>query len=193
MISELTPKGMQVNKPIRVAVLTVSDRCSRGDTVDTSGPALATAAREGLRADVVAEACVPDCMDTIAHQLLAWVRTQPAPDLILTTGGTGLASRDLTPEATLRVLERHAPGLMELIRFRCASRTPRVFLSRGVAGLAGRTLIINLPGSQRGAVECFEALMDILPHAIESMRGEIQDDGRPDALPLHGKVVVHHD
>ena len=182
-----------MNNPFRVAVLTVSDRCSSGDTVDTSGPALATAARERLGADVVAEACVPDCMDSISAQLCAWVRTQPAPDLILTTGGTGLAPRDLTPEATLRVLDRHAPGLMELIRLRCSNRTPRVFLSRGLAGTAGRTLIINLPGSKRGALDCFEALVDLLPHALESMRGEIQDDGRPDAVPFHGKVVVHHD
>lgn len=182
-----------MSNPIRVAVLTVSDRCSRGVTVDMSGPALVSAARKSLRADIVAEACVPDCADTIADQLRAWVQAQPALDLILTTGGTGLAPRDLTPEATSRVLDRNAPGLMELIRFRCASRTPRVFLSRGVAGVAGSTLIINLPGSQRGALECFEALVDLLPHAIESMRGEIQDDGRPDAVPLRGKVVVHHD
>jgi len=189
----LMPNGAPVSRKFRVAVLTVSDRCSRGDTVDTSGPALSAAARQHLGADVVAEACVPDCMDTIAAQLLDWVRTQPAPDLILTTGGTGLAPRDFTPEATLRVLDRQAPGLMELIRSRCSRRTPRVFLSRGLAGLADRTLIINLPGSQRGAVECFEALTDLLPHALESMRGEIQDDGRPDAVPLDGRVVVHPD
>jgi len=179
--------------PIRIAILTVSDRCSRGDTTDTSGPALAEMARAQLNAEVVATACLPDERPRISEQLRDWTLRDPKPDLILTTGGTGLAPRDLTPEATLDVLQRRHVGLMELIRRRCYEKTPRAYLSRGEAGTLGRTLIINLPGSQRGATESLEALIDILPHAVETLRGEVQDDGRPDAQSTTGKVVHHGD
>ncbi|MEX0652697.1 MAG: MogA/MoaB family molybdenum cofactor biosynthesis protein [Phycisphaeraceae bacterium] len=165
--------------PIRVAVLTVSDRCSRGETVDTSGPALAAMARTRLAAEVVATACVPDAVDAIAAQLRTWTNDAPRPDLLLTTGGTGLAPRDVTPEATVAVLERRHEGLLELARRRCYEKTPRTYLSRGEAGTLGQTLILNLPGSERGATEMLEALLDILPHAIETLRGDVKDDGRP--------------
>lgn len=148
--------------PIRIAILTVSDRCSCGETTDTSGPALARIARTCLHADFVATACVPDERSRLGEQLRHWALRDPRPDLILTTGGTGLAPRDLTPEATLDVLERRHTGLMELIRLRCSQKTPRAYLSRGEAGTLGRTLIINLPGSERGATESLEALVDIL-------------------------------
>lgn len=176
---------------IRIAILTVSDRCSRGETTDTSGPALADLARAQLHADVVATACLPDERPRISDQLRHWALGDPKPDLILTTGGTGLAPRDITPEATLDVIDRRHAGLMELIRRRCYEKTPRAYLSRGEAGTLGRTLLINLPGSQRGATESLEALVDILPHAIETLRGEVQDDGRPTATPTSGKVVQH--
>lgn len=179
--------------PIRIAILTVSDRCARGETTDTSGPALADIARRELHAEVVATACVPDEREQLAGQLRCWALEDPRPDLILTTGGTGLAPRDVTPEATLDVLERRHAGLMELIRRRCYEKTPRAYLSRGEVGTLGRTLIINLPGSQRGATESLEALLDILPHAIETLRGEVQDDGRPDAEAETGKVIHHED
>jgi len=179
--------------PIRIAILTVSDRCSRGETTDTSGPALAEMARAQLHAEVVATACLPDERSQLGEQLRQWALHDPKPDLILTTGGTGLAPRDLTPEATLDVLDRRHIGLMELIRLRCYEKTPRAYLSRGEAGTLGRTLIINLPGSQRGATESLEALIDILPHAVETLRGEVQDDGRPDAQSTTGKVVHHGD
>lgn len=167
--------------PIRVAVLTVSDRCSRGQTQDTSGPALAEMARDRLGAEVVARECVPDEVDRIAAVYSRWARPQERIDLVLSTGGTGLAPRDVTPEAARQVFEREHAGLMELARLRCLSKTPRTFLSRGVAGTAGRTLILTLPGSQRGCTEMLEALLDILPHAIETLRGEVVDDGRPTA------------
>lgn len=179
--------------PIRIAILTVSDRCSRGETTDTSGPALVKMARAQLHADVVATACLPDDRSQLREQLRHWALHDPKPDLILTTGGTGLAPRDLTPEATLDVLERRHAGLMELIRLRCYQKTPRAYLSRGEAGTLGRTLIINLPGSQRGATESLEALLDILPHAIETLRGEVQDDGRANAAATTGKVIEHED
>ena len=131
----------------------------------------------------MATACVPDEQDMIAACLREWATQTPRPDLILTNGGTGLAPRDVTPEATLAVVERRHSGLMELARLRCYAKTPRAFLSRGEAGTIAGTLVINLPGSQRGATENLEALLDILPHAIETLRGEVQDDGRPSAVP----------
>jgi len=179
--------------PIRIAILTVSDRCSRGETTDMSGPALAEMSQAQLHAEVVATACLPDERPRISEQLRRWALGDPKPDLTLTTGGTGLAPRDVTPEATLDVIERRHAGLMELIRRRCYEKTPRAYLSRGEAGTLGRTLIINLPGSQRGATESLEALIDILPHAVETLRGEVQDDGRPDAQSTTGKVVHHGD
>lgn len=178
---------------LRAAVLTLSDRCSRGESVDTSGPALAETLRQRLGAEVVRHDCLPDDRVLIAKTLCGWADGPAAPDLILTTGGTGLAPRDVTPEATLEVLERRHSGLMELVRRRCYEKTPRAYLSRGEAGVRKRTLIINLPGSRRGAVESLEALLDILPHAIETLRGEVQDDGRPEAVAVTGKVIRHEE
>lgn len=163
--------------PIRLAILTVSDRCFRGETVDTAGPALAALAETSVAGQIVGQACVADERDQITAALRNWLGSDRPPDIILTTGGTGLSPRDVTPEATLEVLERRHSGLMELIRFRCLGKTPRAYLSRGEAGIAGQTLIINLPGSERGATESFEALTDILPHAVETLRGEVADDG----------------
>ena len=162
---------------ITVAVLTVSDRCSRGEAEDTSGPALAELARSQLMADVAAAACVPDDRTQITEQLRAWALDAPRPALILTTGGTGLGPRDFTPEATADVLERRHPALQELVRLRCLATSPRVFLSRGEAGTIGRSMVINLPGSRRGATECFLALVDILPHALDMICGEGHENG----------------
>jgi molybdenum cofactor synthesis domain-containing protein len=161
-----------MTRTFSVAILTVSDRCSRGQTADTSGPALAEIVKQELLGDVVATQCVPDDAPTIRDQLEAWGAATPVIDLILTTGGTGLAPRDVTPEATMAVLERRHAGLIELMRLRCFPANPRAFLSRGEAGTRGRTLIINLPGSRRGSTECLRALLDVLPHALETLRGE---------------------
>lgn len=177
--------------PIRAAVLTVSDRCSRAEAIDTSGPALADMLRSQLHAEVVQTRCLPDDRHALAACFLEWARPQHRIDLILSTGGTGLAPRDVTPEAARSVLEREHPALMELARIRCMAITPRTFLSRGVAGTIARTLILTLPGSTKGATENLAALLDILPHAIETLRGEVQDDGRPDAAPRTGKVLRH--
>jgi molybdopterin adenylyltransferase len=182
-----------VSGPIRAAVLTVSDRCSRGQAEDTSGPGLCAICREKLGATIVATSCVPDEADQIAAKFREWSQPRWAIDLILSTGGTGLAPRDVTPEAAMSVIERPHSGLVELARIRCMAKTARTFLSRGVAGTAGRTLIITLPGSPRGSAENLEAILDILPHAIETLRGEVQDDGRPGAAPATGKVVTHKD
>jgi molybdenum cofactor synthesis domain-containing protein len=165
-------------QPMRVAVLTVSDRCSRGEAEDASGPALVELAQSQLQAQVIATACVPDEMAPIGERLLHWARGEPRADLILTTGGTGLAPRDITPEATKRVLEREHPQLVQLIHLRCMTKTPRTFLSRGVAGTIGRTLVINLPGSKKGAVESLEAVLDVLEHAVTMVRGVETDHPR---------------
>lgn len=181
----------QPGRPIRAAVLTVSDRCSRGEAVDTSGPALGEMLRTRLGAEVTRTRCLPDEREALAACFVEWSAPALAIDLIVSTGGTGLAPRDVTPEAARSVIEREHPGLMELARLRCMAKTPRTFLSRGVAGTINRSLILTLPGSPRGATENLEALLDILPHAIETLRGEVQDDGRPGAVPQTGKVIRH--
>lgn len=168
--------GKPLNPPIRAAVLTVSDRCSRGEADDTAGPAVAAMCIELLSAEVAASACVPDETEAIRQAIEAWSNrdatdSAPAVDLILTTGGTGLSPRDVTPEATAAMLERRHPGLLELARLRCYEITPRTFLSRGEAGTRDQSLIINLPGSRRGATQMLAAMCDILPHAIATLRG----------------------
>lgn len=178
-------------RPIRAAVLTVSDRCSRGEAVDTSGPGLCEMLKSRLNSVIVATRCLPDEQDQLAACFVEWSRPEDRIDLIVSTGGTGLAPRDTTPEAAKSVFEREHSGLMELARLRCMSTTPRTFLSRGVAGTIGRTLILTLPGSVRGSSENLEALLDILPHAIETLRGEVQDDGRSDVAAVTGKVIRH--
>ena len=163
---------------ITVAVLTVSDRCAAGVTGDRSGPVVAALARDRLRATVTATAVVADDRDAIARQLRGWAHADTtAPDLILTTGGTGLAPRDVTPEATAGVLDRRHPALLELARLRCFPATPKAFLSRGEAGTIHRTLVVNLPGSPAGASEVLTALLDVLPHAIRMVRGTDTNHG----------------
>lgn len=159
----------------RVAILTVSDRCSKREAEDTSGPALAALCQRELESQIVDSACIADEADEIERAIRAWANTSPAIDLVLTTGGTGLSPRDHTPEAAMRVIDRPHPALMELARLRCLEKTPRTFLSRGVAGAAKGTLILTLPGSLRGSTEMLEALVDILPHALDTLRGDVAD------------------
>ncbi|MCB9846713.1 MAG: MogA/MoaB family molybdenum cofactor biosynthesis protein [Phycisphaeraceae bacterium] len=180
-------------KPPLVAVVTISDRCSRGQAEDLSGPALVRLSCEHLGAETLPLRCVPDETPQISGTLKELASMKPPPDLILTTGGTGLAPRDVTPEATLAVIQRRHSGLMEMIRAECSRITSRAYLSRGEAGVCNRSLIINLPGSVRGAIESFEAVLPILPHAIETLRGEVQDDGRPGSDAVTGRVIEHED
>jgi len=154
---------------IRVGILTVSDRSSRGERPDTTHEAIREVLAEGPY-DVVAYEVVPDEVAQIRRVLRLWA-DRDSLDVILTNGGTGLALRDNTPEATLEVLERQVPGLAELVRNEGVKRTPLAALSRGVAGVRGGTLIINLPGSPKGASESVAALLSILPHAIEQVTG----------------------
>ena len=154
---------------VRVAVLTISDAGARGEREDTSGAAIAAwvSARGHT---LVARDLVPDEAPRIAAALTAWADGDAA-DLILTTGGTGLAPRDVTPEATRAVLEREAPGLAEALRMTVYPRFHRAALSRGVAGVRRQTLIINLPGSPGGVQDGLAVLDDLVVHAVELVRG----------------------
>jgi molybdenum cofactor synthesis domain-containing protein len=149
---------------IKAVVLTISDAAARGEREDLSGPAVAAELRK-LKAEVVATEIIPDERTEIAARLRHYADSG-AVNLIVTTGGTGLAPRDLTPEATREVIEREAPGLAELMRAESLKITPLAALSRAVCGVRGRTLIVNLPGSVRGARENLAAIARTLPHAI---------------------------
>ena len=155
--------------PIRAAVITVSDRCAKGEAEDTSGPAVSLQLSDELNVEVETETVVPDEPDEIASSIRYFVMDRV--DLVVTTGGTGFGPRDNTPEATRSVIEREAPGLSELMRAKSAEKTPFAWLSRGVCGIAGQTLIINLPGSEKGATESVSFLSDVLPHAVQLLRG----------------------
>lgn len=149
---------------IRAVVLTISDSASRGEREDLSGPAV-VAELQALKAEIIATEILPDEREGIAARLRYFADAGVA-NLIVTTGGTGLAPRDVTPEATKDVIEREAPGLAELMRAESLKITPLGALSRSVCGTRGRTLIINLPGSVRGARENLAAIARALPHAV---------------------------
>ncbi len=158
---------------IHVAILTLSDRASRGLYEDRSGPALQALVEEELGGRVVAYRLLPDDRQAIAAQLRAWADGGTI-DLILTTGGTGFGPRDITPEATADVIEREAPGLAEAMRAASLRITPHAMLSRARCGIRGATLIVNLPGSLKGATENLRVILPALPHAIELLRGTPQ-------------------
>lgn len=153
---------------IRVHILTLSDRSARGERQDLSGPALAEMVRsQGWT--VVEQAVLPDDVDLIMARLCDWADSGSS-DLILTTGGTGFAPRDVTPEATRAILQREAPGLAEAMRMDSLKQTRHAMLSRAVAGIRARTLIVNLPGSPKGAVENLQTILPVLPHAIQLLQ-----------------------
>jgi molybdenum cofactor synthesis domain-containing protein len=165
----VTPGSDRGPESVRAGILTVSDRCSQGRRADASGPAL----REILAArgyEIGRMGIVPDDRDAIARELTRFA-DQEGYDLVFTTGGTGLGPRDVTPEATLSVCDRVVPGLGELIRAEGLKKTRNAVLSRGTAGIRGQTLIVNLPGSPKAVCESLGVILDILPHAVEMLRG----------------------
>lgn len=149
------------------AVLTVSDRGYRGETVDTAGPAVA-ALLVGAGFEVVTQVLLPDEQDLLAARLRGWSEGEGLA-LVLTAGGTGLSPRDRTPEATIAVADYLVPGIPEVMRVIGRASTPLAALSRGVAAVRRGTLIVNLPGSERGATESLRAILEILPHAIDQL------------------------
>ena len=157
----------------KVGILTVSDKGWRGERDDRSGPAI----RDSLSAmdsQVVKYEVIPDEVDVIAARLKDW-SDGGSVDVILTTGGTGLTRRDVTPEATLAVVDKIAPGFAEAMRAESYKITPAAMLSRAVAGVRGECLIINLPGSPRAVRECLEVLLPAIPHAVEMLKGEVTE------------------
>lgn len=158
-----------MSSALRLAILTISDAGSRGERSDSSGDLIASWIRErGYR--LAERALIPDEPDRISMTLREWADADRA-DLILTTGGTGLTERDLTPEATRSILQKEAPGIAEALRFTSFSRFPRAALSRGVAGVRGKTLIVNLPGGPGGVRDGLEVLSKLVEHAVELVRG----------------------
>jgi molybdenum cofactor synthesis domain-containing protein len=153
---------------IRFGILTLSDRSARGERADASGPALANLIqREGW--SVVRQSLLPDDESAIREILTAWSDSGEI-DVVLTTGGTGFAPRDVTPEATRAVIQREAPGLAEAMRAASLEVTPHAMLSRIVTGIRGKTLIVNLPGSPKGAVENLQVILPVIPHAIQLLQ-----------------------
>ena len=156
---------------MRAVVITVSDRSSRGEQEDTSGPELVKLLRE-TGADVVAHEIVSDDLDPLADKLREFAGRTDV-NLIITTGGTGLGPRDNTPEATLRVIEREAPGLAEAMRNETLKHTPMAMISRGVCGIRSSTPIINLPGSPKAVRESFAVIAPVLKHAVALLAGQV--------------------
>jgi molybdenum cofactor synthesis domain-containing protein len=151
------------------AVITISDRCSQGLMADTAGPAVAELLKREWPPAEIRTALLNDDEDAIAAALEEFIRQDAR--LVLTVGGSGLGPRDRTPEATRRVIDREAPGLAEAMRAKGAERNACAWLSRGVAGMRGTTLIVNLPGSKRGASESLEAILNLLLHGLEVVAG----------------------
>jgi len=155
--------------PIEIAVLTSSDRCSRGESEDASGKLISELVKT-IGGRTAAYDIVPDEIPAIKEKLLHYCDTLKV-NLVITTGGTGFSGRDVTPEATAQVIEKNIPGLPELMRAEGLKKTKKAVLSRGIAGIRGNTIIINLPGSPKAVKESLEAVLDLIPHSLEMLKG----------------------
>ena len=170
---------------MRTAILPISDKGSRGEREDKSGAAIREIVEE-MGAEVVEHDIVAD---ERGHIELALRRLAQSADLVLTTGGTGIAPRDVTPEATRAVIDKELPGITEIMRLKSLDITPTAMLSRGTAGLRGRTLVVNLPGNPRGAVECLEIVWPVLEHAVDMIQGH----GHSEETRGHDAAAEHTD
>ena len=164
------------DEKIKVGIITVSDKGSAGEREDKSGQLIAEMLRS-LPVCVVSYKILPDEKDLIQDELLR-LADDLQLDLILTTGGTGLSPRDVTPEATAGILHKQIPGVAEAIRWQSLQKTPYAMLSRAVCGIRGRSFILNLPGSPKAVAECLEVVMPVLPHAINKLRGDTSECAR---------------
>jgi molybdopterin adenylyltransferase len=159
---------------ITVAILTLSDKGARGERKDLSGPAIGEMLK-AIGAEVRHYVILPDDKDSIKEKLVEY---SEMVDLVLTTGGTGLSPRDVTPEATREVIDREIPGIAEAMRLEGLKKTPRAMLSRAIAGVRGKTLIINLPGSPKAVQENIDVILEVIPHALDKIRGSQEDCAR---------------
>lgn len=160
-------------KLIRVAVLTMSDKGSKGERNDESGEVIKKMVKD-IPAEVVYYEVIPDEKDIIRDRLISICDAEKA-DIILTTGGTGVSPRDVTPDVTLEIIDKVIPGMAEAMRMESLKKTPRAMISRAVAGMRKRTLIINLPGSPRGVKENLEVILPALSHAVEKIKGDTSE------------------
>ncbi|HOV89499.1 MAG TPA: MogA/MoaB family molybdenum cofactor biosynthesis protein [Syntrophorhabdaceae bacterium] len=158
----------------KAAVITVSDKGARGERIDTSGPAIVDMLKDSY--EIVRTEIVPDEKDIIADTIKHLIDEENI-DLIVTTGGTGVGKRDVTPEATRMVIEKDLPGFSEIMRIESYKITPHGIISRGICGIRGDSIIINLPGSPKAASECLSFIIAALPHAISKTKGDTSDCG----------------
>ena len=162
---------------MKTGILTISDKGARQERVDTSGPAVAEVLK-GIGAVIDKYEIIPDEIDVIAQKLVEYADDLRL-DLVITTGGTGVAPRDVTPDATRMVIEKEIPGMAEAMRTESLKKTPHAVISRAIAGIRGRTLMINLPGSPRGATENLRAILSAIPHAVAKIQGDPADCATP--------------
>ena len=163
---------------INIGILTISDKGSKGQRLDKSGETIRNVV-SSMNARVLKYEIVPDEKEIIVDTLSDWADSLEL-DVILTTGGTGLSKRDVTPEATLSIVDREVPGISEAMRVKSLEKTPTAMLSRAVVGQRGECLIINLPGSTKAVKECLEVIMPVLPHAMEIIKGEVTEHSLQD-------------